>query len=482
MAAFGDGDPVGKFDPRKDKMPAPVAGIFDEPYVCVPINVDWRGYLIGVIERLAWGDVWEGDEDAQYAAVQEIYKLVNKMQTGGCEVPMLLRQKPGEPCVMEYSNDGGEEWSDAFDFSQCTAIATSETASSIQLSWNVSIEYNEGVIDDWISDPANVYPNFIYDSSPTDDDRDKALCYAIRNYVDMVCEAAISLINDKNQDTGELVGMWRNVASVAGIVSGSLIAVAIFPAAALLAGFTFALSSVLVDIAATILADDPADYEDAEARENVACQMYESLAGSTPTRPQWRNSAGVPLSRASETVRLTVDAANQDRDTFVETLMLFNDAVDVPGDLPDCPCLEEWEYTVDLTAVNGASDGWGVTPGWGVWQIGVGWKALWYEPGDQYRLRVVNEYGSTYTITKYQMTVVAPDPLPVGIDQNVGIAEWDGEQQETYLDTDLLPGTEQYTWTGETESEGVDFNPYLQSEQLFMTSITVFGTGTNPFE
>ena len=338
MAAFGDGYPVGKFDPRSVKLPVPVAGIFDEPFHCVPINVDWRGYLVGVIERLAWGDVWDGDEDAQYSAVQEIYKLVSKMATGGCEVPQLLRQKPGVPCILEYSNDDGDTWDDAFDFSQCTAIATSETAESIQLNWNISIEHNADTVTTWDNDLANIAPDFVYDDTPEDNDRDKALCYAIRAYVDMICDAAIGLINDQNADTQELVGVFRNVAGVAGVISGALATVGLFPAALTLAGLSFALSSALVGIASIILADDIADYEDAGAREEVACLMFENLFGATPTRPQWKFSADATLTGAAETIRETVDAANQSRDAYLQLMIAFNDAVALADELDVCPC------------------------------------------------------------------------------------------------------------------------------------------------
>ena len=76
----------------------PTAGVFDAPAVSISLNVEWRSFVIGALESLlsspVYGlsdfgvhdrhaaPVWTGDDDAVYAADQEIEKLLNALAKG----------------------------------------------------------------------------------------------------------------------------------------------------------------------------------------------------------------------------------------------------------------------------------------------------------------------------------------------------------------------------------------------------------------
>ena len=68
-------------------MPVPQTGIFDAPNVCLVINTAWIPFLTGVLDRLKWPDVWQGDEAAKNAAFDQIEHLLAALQSGeGCAV------------------------------------------------------------------------------------------------------------------------------------------------------------------------------------------------------------------------------------------------------------------------------------------------------------------------------------------------------------------------------------------------------------
>lgn len=71
-----DSDYSAQFDPVGKPMAVPSAAIFDSPATAVLINAEWRGHIYGALERLLWGDAWQGDDVAKDAAIQQILELI----------------------------------------------------------------------------------------------------------------------------------------------------------------------------------------------------------------------------------------------------------------------------------------------------------------------------------------------------------------------------------------------------------------------
>lgn len=84
----------------------PTAGVFDAPAVSISLNVEWRSYVIGVLESLLSSPayelnsigiydrhaapVWEGDEETVYTADQQIELLMNALVKGNAMLPGMV--------------------------------------------------------------------------------------------------------------------------------------------------------------------------------------------------------------------------------------------------------------------------------------------------------------------------------------------------------------------------------------------------------
>lgn len=106
------------YAPRERKHAAPSVGIFDAPYSCVRINMEWASHLIGVLGILLEADSWLGNPTEIFRIQQEIYRLFRALKDDG-ECPDCTDDCPEDPmfemrvtpeCVLEYSTDDGVNW------------------------------------------------------------------------------------------------------------------------------------------------------------------------------------------------------------------------------------------------------------------------------------------------------------------------------------------------------------------------------------
>lgn len=64
----------------------PTENILDSPTRCIEVNVAWAGFLSGMIERLAFYDVWDGDETTKETAINKIEEILLQLGTD-CPAP-----------------------------------------------------------------------------------------------------------------------------------------------------------------------------------------------------------------------------------------------------------------------------------------------------------------------------------------------------------------------------------------------------------
>ena len=243
---------------------------------------------------------------------------------GGCTM-FLLRQNEADPCLLEQSEDGGVTWTTAFNYKLCQntdTIALAET-------WNVSNEFNIDQSETYDGDIVNIYPTWVYDSSPEDADRDAALCAAITAWVDSLCDFMIVSIENGNVDVHDQSQFWSDIAFGLGAVATGLGVFGLFPVAALFGGTSLLLTSVILANMDDWLTESTAAYEDLDARATVVCVMYAALAGLTPTYSDWSGALLGELGGNAEIIREVIHDCNQEEMAFVNFLGLYVDMIDL---------------------------------------------------------------------------------------------------------------------------------------------------------
>lgn len=122
-------DDFGKLDLdiREEPRIPPSVGIFDIPYRCYVVNEEWDAHISGAISALAEWRAWVGDDDERDASVQEVLKFL--AQEGDCSVVQLqVRQNESNPCILEYSTNGGADWVEFADILDCVTEDFLESA------------------------------------------------------------------------------------------------------------------------------------------------------------------------------------------------------------------------------------------------------------------------------------------------------------------------------------------------------------------
>lgn len=369
------------YDTRLKKMPAPEAGIFDYPRVCVPINVEWRAHVMGAISRLEWADAWDGDDDEVYRAIQEILKLYDFFQNGRCEA--MLRQSPDDVCVWQQSLDGGETWEDVFNTSLCLNSGSGRT----EIEWTtVRNESNTTIQNNYASyagDITNVTNNWGYGDAQ-DINRDAAMCYAIGQFVDMICDVMKKLIDDKNAEFKNGAELFAAVESGLATVSGALFTLGVVTTATGIGAVALAATAALTLVIGYTATEGYGAFDDDEAKSNIKCRIYRAIAGSTPTFAAWQGALSqvAPEEDNTDILNNVVDVFMDNEDLFIGWLIEFDDVVTLTSPVPnlclDCP--DNWIATADFEALSEPAYV-GLYSGAGVWTPGVGYSAKCFVDG-----------------------------------------------------------------------------------------------------
>ena len=361
---------------KVDRMP-PTVGIFDSPTRCFVVNVEWWSHIAGMVHLLADVVSWRDATDESYFAITEILKFMQGMEC----MDFALRQKPDDACIMQQTLDGGETWTDVFDFSQCVTIQDKSLSVNITNALNNYAPIFESVYNNYVANyagsPSSVYPEL---EAPSGDDSayNAAYCNAIYTLVSVASDSAVAFYTEVINDSASQLGIFGAIAlfvvgaiGIAGAIptgGASLSLTAMASSAAIVAG-GIGLGLGLVQYAADYLRQHTKEeFEDEEARAEVTCYLVSEVAAADNTY------AAMQAALASHT--LTGNAASIanylkilfEHDShyaaFLEKWKNNMQYAEAGIEL-DCPCASEyriwvWEFANglgDFSIVNGSLSG-----------------------------------------------------------------------------------------------------------------------------
>lgn len=286
----------------------------------------------GALEALArawnWDDQFGDGSTVAYNWQQAIDKAMECFRGDSCCMP-ILRKNPANECVVEQSYDCGETWVELINLLDCVTSATAPLfdAQSQYLLDNLLNKYT-GVA-------TSISEKLGYTGEAEDAYRDAALCAATELIVDAMCDAEI-----ERRLAGENV--WDEMDEFLWAAS---IVVALIP----IPGFRF-LAAGLAFTATFVRYGLPlwevialAALQDENAREQVACSMYNALRGETPTEARFAAALDTPL-YSPVSVAFPIGLAIKPMLAEVEVYVTFLDMWAKMYDLAEgeflvgCPC------------------------------------------------------------------------------------------------------------------------------------------------
>jgi hypothetical protein len=315
---------------------------------------------------------WKDADDESYFAITEILKFMQGMEC----MDFALRQNPADDCILQQTTDGGDTWTDVFDFSQCVTIQDKSYQISIQ---NQVTNVQETFIDiynnytaNYSGVPSSVYPALEQPAPGTDDSALKAaLCNAVWELVRTACNAAVSFYNESfNQSQQEfnfllaIAGFtFTALALAAAIPSAGASLVALGGASAAIAagvGLGAGLGNYLLDFWQQHTIDQ---FQDTEAMESVACYLVDCLEGTDVSLADFRDCAdGVMGSDANAQAILDfVQILFEHDSTYAAFLEKWNNNkqyADAGIDLY-CPCADQYRVQV-YNFADGGMQGWAI--------------------------------------------------------------------------------------------------------------------------
>lgn len=318
-----------------------------------------------------------------------VSQLDNQLDGNDCEGDeMDFRDNPNDPCEVQYSTDGGNNWQPMFRKDNCISGASGDEITNIYTDID-NIETNNTT---WAGDITNVAPKWGY----VDADSDKALCWAVGFYVDMVCDTSISQIKEGNAARRDQNDWLDDLSDMLG---GAVIATVAFfsatpitwPAVALTA-LAWASTQIIDEVWDWVVSKDYTDFEDEDAKDTIKCAMYQEMEGSTVEWTKWRDSLSYFTSYggAEQSIAGAVHKWNQSVDVFINYMMMTEELNDIRATLPVCPCPATWEHTWDF-ATHGL-EAWVLTAQqWGTWTEGVGMvgQEVFIDPNWQTTIRLL---------------------------------------------------------------------------------------------
>lgn len=449
----------------------PDVGILDAPLRCLVLNEEWFKHVGGAIEVLTEWRAWVDDYDERSDSVQEILKILS-----GEYCMFQLRQNPSNSCLMEQSLDNGATWTTAFDYSQCISPALASE------SLNDSIDALNQLIADYDTTVASIAPDMVYDSSATDDIRDLALCHALNEIVDLMCEAELEYrrqIALASTITAIMLALLAVVITVA--TAGTATPFYLALSASLAGGF----GVLFGGLSEAILTDET-------AKDAVVCCMRDALAGSTLAKIDFEESldacgftGGTNEAQLAGAISELLTEDNM-YTSFLDYMQRAYRLAEIG--IADCPCPEDWEYTIDFTVEDGVADGWAIANWSDGWFNGLGYRSE--HTGTQELIYLTLTLPQESDVTFVSFDFASTDQTRFDNLNNTfvtGSFVLNGTPTETLrvtsnnrlinITTTMYDGVEFPTDQVRTQN-----NPWFTgSGKWYVTQCTIRGTGVNPY-
>jgi len=266
----------------------PSVGIFDSPTRCYIVNKEWAEHIMGMVHLLADVVSWKDAQDESYFAIKEVLRFMQGMECMDFE----LRQSPDDNCILQQTTDGGDTWTDVFDFSLCATIQDGASQSSIITNYyNTLQNYQNNVYNDYFNnyagDITNIHPELGFGDSD-DAARNNALCNALDALIAGICDSANKFFDEQTNAANDLKTSLALAGAILGIIALAASGVGT-PAAIILAG-DVALWAAGVGIGAALGATlydhwqetNQAAYNDEDAKDELLCCLYDAMQGSNP--------------------------------------------------------------------------------------------------------------------------------------------------------------------------------------------------------
>jgi len=471
---FDDEDRMRKiplYDPLAYGRPVPQDGVFEGDLITLCINRDWaRKHLATVAYRLTWDDAWDGTQSERMNAVSEARRLFLALTTGNSCTSLgdntLLRQNPDDPCELQQSQDNGTTWTLAFDYSLCVKPQPIRQDYSLFNQLLNEFELLKQAFDNTVS---SVAPDMVYDGSTNDDFRDLALCQACHNLVNDLCELEIQ----HRANIGVAGGAFGLTAGIMALVGIGL--------SITTAPFVVGLTSLGALGGALGLFDTVSNdiLNDTEGRKKVACCMYNSLKGATMTQSGFESSLSGcsfdPISAESQ-----ISGSIESLLTGQNIYPLFLDFVQrfyryAELGIAECGCVDnsniEWSHIFDFTISdggfypqnNGSIDR-------SVYVAGSGWESVPQSNVNGEVNVILRDITTPTTITSMSYSVTGTASFRISFYLPYG-------QDVLATDPDTIRDV---NWVMDgTSGIGIEYS--AGGYDTVITSITVTGTGTNPF-
>lgn len=245
---------IKPFDVVRNGWPIPSDGIFDEPTFQICVNRQWANRLASAISRLAWRDAWQGTDQEQQDAVEQInIFLAELMLSSNCENNTMNCQCifPVQTTINYYSST---------DILEQTVNEVFNQGDSIQ-----------NIVNQTGMDGVNAASDFLANSGMSDRSRCVASWYTLQ-YGRHIGSIATEAWLDKHVDW-ELVDTVSNVIGIA----GGILSLFSFGTAAAVAGGLASIFDEAVYLAALEIMGDLSD----DDIETAICELYNQMKEPT---------------------------------------------------------------------------------------------------------------------------------------------------------------------------------------------------------
>lgn len=390
----------------------------------------------------------------------------------------MIRQNPANSCQLQMSCDG-VTWTTVMDWSLCLGATTPTQAAS----YDAELSGNRTTYDD---DLSNLTDKWDYDGTYPAHFTNDALCWAIHQYVAMVCSAQADAIRKKNEEAN----FYEDLSSAFGLVSGVaglMAAVGAFPISAAVGAAALGLGAILLAMGGEFDDEDESLFEDQDTIDDISCEILAQMVGTKPVFAAWSTALNIDSTPVNDYVYGTM----QSEDLFFQFLLLTADMVVVAetNDLP-CPCPESpWTAFGDFEVAMLPDF---VTVNWGNFIPLQGVHGINHQDSgnDATGSRISIETNDPYTQTRVRMHYdnLANCGGAPGSSQQAHIANGENTESWTFgevgqgsghLDNDSVEHVDGVSGDCRTQLRSCHFGFGGTSTQ---TGVTVQGTGYNPFD